>query len=174
MELFHHHKERILITYATKCGSTNEIAEEIGKDLRKSGQEVDVFPINGIGNLEHYKGVVIGTGIRIGKIYPEVIDFVKKHKDQLKKVKVAYFLDCLTMSVVSEKSRAVAESYIKPLRLIVPPIAVGLFAGKVDFKKVPAIARLALKVMRVREGDYRKWDEIRRWAESLPKLLLGK
>lgn len=163
-----------MVTYATKCGSTNEIAEEIGKDMRKSGHEVDVFPISGIGNIEHYKGVVIGSGIRVGKIYPEVIDFVKKHKDQLKKARVAYFLDCLTLSVVSEKNRTTAESYVKPLRLIVAPISVGLFAGKVDFKKVPAVARLALKVMRVREGDYRKWDEIRKWAEGLPKLLLGK
>jgi menaquinone-dependent protoporphyrinogen IX oxidase len=37
--------DRILVTYATRSGSTRNVAEAIGKTLEKSGARVDVLPV---------------------------------------------------------------------------------------------------------------------------------
>ena len=37
--------KKILVTYATNSGSTAEVAQAVGEELRKSGNQVEVLPI---------------------------------------------------------------------------------------------------------------------------------
>jgi len=162
---------KILVTYVTKWGSTCEVAETIGKILREKGFDVDVFPVKGVVDVTHYSAVVIGSGIRVGKLYSEVVHFVKKNKEQLKKIPVAYFIDSFKAAMPDAKSQAEAEGYLGPLRKLVAPVDAGIFAGKVDPRKIPISSRLVLKVQKIKEGDYRRWSAIERWAAELPKKL---
>ena len=66
-----------------------------------------------------------------------------------------------------------AEGYADKLRSIAPevkPIAVGGFAGVLQFARTPWPARLALRMLSiatgVKEGDYRDWAAIRSWTLS--------
>jgi menaquinone-dependent protoporphyrinogen oxidase len=51
------------------------------------------------------------------------------------------------------------------------PVSIGRFAGVLDFSKMSFLTRLIFKtvstVTGVREGDYRDWDAIRSWAQSI-------
>jgi menaquinone-dependent protoporphyrinogen oxidase len=163
--------KKILIAYATKSGTTGEIAEEIGRVVREKGFEVDVFPIKGIVDVAQYDAIVVGSGVRIGKIYSEVIDFVKVNRHDLKNIPMAYFVDCLTLLVNINKKKIEAERYLDPLKKLIVPKTVGLFAGRLVGSKIPLHLKVMLKLMRVKEGDFRKWDVIRDWANLLPKRL---
>lgn len=167
-------KERVLVTYATKSGSTFEVAEKIGHVIKEKGYEVDVFPVKGAEEVKYYDAIIVGSGIRAGRLYSDVIDFVKRHRNELMNIPIAYFINSLTMSVETEKNRATAEGYLDPLKKIVSPKEIAVFAGRLHMKKIPPHLRLLLKMMKVKEGDYRKWDQISAWAESLPKKLLAK
>ena len=57
---------KLLVTYASKYGSTAEIAEVIGKELRKRSYAVDVKPADQVNRPESYDGFVIGSGLYAG------------------------------------------------------------------------------------------------------------
>ena len=59
---------RILVAYATKKGSTAEIAQAIGKELRTAGHLVDVTEMKSVSSLDGYNAVVIGAPFYMGKM----------------------------------------------------------------------------------------------------------
>lgn len=60
--------ERILVAYATKAGSTAEVAEVIGQVLRETGATVDVLPARAVEDLTPYRAVIIGSAVRMERI----------------------------------------------------------------------------------------------------------
>ncbi len=54
---------RTLVAYASRTGSTAEIAAEIGKTLSACGFAVDVLPIREKPQLDGYQAVVIGSAV---------------------------------------------------------------------------------------------------------------
>jgi menaquinone-dependent protoporphyrinogen IX oxidase len=53
----------------------------------------------------------------------------------------------------------------------VQPIATGLFAGRLDFGKLPFLYRIIAQAIGEAEADYRKWEAIKTWAGELVTLL---
>ena len=170
---------KFLVAYASRCGSTGGVAEAIGQSLCHNGAIVDVRLINGVTDLTSYEAVVVGSAIRSDRWLPEATVFVEKNRQLLSRIPVAYFLTCLTMSRPSKKNQGKARSYMNPVITAVPevkPVDSGLFAGVLDYSKLPFHIRMVMKLKMsskgVSEGDYRNWKAIRRWSEGLrPKFL---
>ena len=164
---------KILVAYATKAGSTAEVAAEIGRVVEsKSGCKVDVHPVGKLKEVDGYDAVIIGSGIRAGKWLPEATKFVEKHRDALSQIPLAFFTVCLTLSEDTEENRRTVAAYLDPVREIVQPVEVGLFAGAMDYSKLPFILWLLMKAMKTPQGDFRDWEAIRAWADSICPLLL--
>lgn len=53
----------ILIVYASKHGSTQEIAERIAEKLRQLGKKAKSRSVETIENLESYEALVVGSAI---------------------------------------------------------------------------------------------------------------
>ena len=53
----------ILVAYASKRGSTGEIADAIADVLRQSGLEVDCKSAGEVGSLDSYDGIVLGSAV---------------------------------------------------------------------------------------------------------------
>ena len=77
-------KKKVLITYASKYGSTGGVADAIGKELCSKDLAADVVLIKNAGNVGSYQGVVIGSAIYMGKWMSEAVDFVEKNQDFLR------------------------------------------------------------------------------------------
>jgi menaquinone-dependent protoporphyrinogen oxidase len=75
--------KRILVTYASKCGSTGEVADAIGKTLTQTGARVEVLPLKKVTDLSGYQAVFVGSAIRVAKWLPEAVDFVGEINMQL-------------------------------------------------------------------------------------------
>src|SRR4030066_566370 len=56
----------ILVPYATRAGSTAEVADAIGKNLAQNGAVVDVSAVKKVQSLNGYQAVVLGSAIRRG------------------------------------------------------------------------------------------------------------
>jgi len=170
--------QRILVTYATRAGSTAGVAEFIGQTLAESGLAVEVLPMSQVNDLTPYSAVIAGSAIQGKQWLPEAMAFIKANRADLQKVPVAVFLVCMTLAISSgDKFREEVASFLDPVRAIITPVSEGLFAGALDISTVPNFrTRLGFRLsvlMRVwSEGDHRDWHAIRAWAYSLPPLLL--
>ncbi|MBN1474034.1 MAG: flavodoxin domain-containing protein [Syntrophaceae bacterium] len=163
---------KILVVYATRAGSTAEVADAIGKKLAQSGVAVDVKPLRNVQTLNGYQAVVLGSAIRRCAVLPELTDFVKTYKDELSKIPTADFIVCMIVREDTEKNRKTAVSYLDPLRAEVVPVDTGIFAGKLDYSKLGFIDAIIIKYfIGTPEGDLRDWQKINDWAaDLLPKL----
>jgi menaquinone-dependent protoporphyrinogen oxidase len=162
-------EKRVLVTYASKYGSSGGVADAIGKELCSKGVAADVVLIKNAGNISSYQGVVIGSAIYMGKWMPEAVDFVKKNRDVLRQVPVAYFLVCMTLARPTEKNRAEVLSYVDPILKAVPeikPVGIGTFAGALDYNNLSWLNKKILKSKGSPEGDFRDWNAIRAWARE--------
>ena len=54
---------RVLVGYASRFGSTRDIAIRIADALRTSGSDVDVRPVDEISDVDRYDAMVFGSGV---------------------------------------------------------------------------------------------------------------
>lgn len=159
---------KILVAYATRYGSTGEIAEEIGNELRKEGSDVDVLPAGEVRDPAQYQGVVIGSPIYMGKWLAEAQVFVEKNQAMLRQIPVALFTVGLS---AREESKRKAEEPLVQIRILVQPIDVGIFAGRLDPKRLSLSDRAIVTMIRAPAGDFIDRGAVRSWASRIrPKL----
>ena len=168
---------KILVTYATRTGSTQGVAEVIAKTIAEHGIAVEVCPMNQVTDLTSYSAVVAGSAIQASAWLPEAVDFISSHWQALNKIPLATFHVCLTLAMKNgEKYRSLAADFVKPVRLQVKPVAEAQFAGVLDLRKLRSGAdrfKFALSVLLGvwKTGDHRDWNAIRSWTEEIiPKL----
>jgi menaquinone-dependent protoporphyrinogen oxidase len=160
---------KILVAYATRCGSTAEIAQAIAKTISQNEASVDVLPVKNIPDadaLRKYQAVVVGSAIRMGKWLPEASDFVEKYQDVLSKIPLAYFTACLTLTTDTPETRQRAAAFLEPVHAIIQPQAEAFFAGKFDPGRLSLVMRLMSQVKGMPEGDFRNWETIESWAAT--------
>ena len=168
---------KILVTYASRAGSTAGVAEAIGKSLVDSGAQVDVLPIENVTDLAPYRAVVAGSAIRGQKWLPEAMQFIRDHQAELSHKPFASFMVCITLSMANAgQYREGLKSWMSPVRDLVHPVSEGYFAGALDFSRLPfSFNVLAMRIVVLigvwKQGDHRDWNAIRAWAESLPAQL---
>ncbi len=164
---------KILVAYATKAGSTSEVAAEIARVIESKGDyQVDMYPVDELKGVSGYDAVIIGSGIRAGQWLPPATKFVETHREALSRIPVAYFLVCLTLKDDTEENRRTVAAYLDPVREMLQPVDVGLFAGMMDYAKLPFFFRLMMKTMKSPEGDFRDWEAIRAWAGQVCDRLV--
>jgi menaquinone-dependent protoporphyrinogen oxidase len=159
--------KKTLIVYASKAGSSAEVAVFIGKRLSERGLAVDVCRAKHVKSLDGYDAVVVGSAIRAGNWLPEATSFVHEHRAALAQAKTAFFTLCMTLRQDTPKNRETVTAYLKPVREILEPQRLEFFAGKMDYRKLALVPRLIVKAMKVPEGDFRNWSAISAWADAL-------
>ncbi len=168
----------ILVTYASRTGSTVGVAEAIGETLMKGGAQVEVRAMEITDNLNPYDAVVAGSAIRSNCWLPEAMQFLRDHREALRSKPFAAFLVCMTLAIGNGRYRQQVESFLDPVRALVRPVAEGYFAGVLDIRKVPSLRdrvlfRVSVALGVWSQGNHWDWDAIHAWAESLPTLLLA-
>ena len=164
-------QKKILVAYASKCGSTAEIADVIGQVLHEQGASVDVSPVDKVTDISEYQAIVVGSAIRMGKCLSEAKKFVQTHQKALQEKSSAYFAVCLSLHEDSDEKRREAEHYLDALREMAEPQATAVFAGKMDFSRLSFLDRMIVKMVKSPEGDFRTWEVIRVWAASLAVMF---
>lgn len=166
---------RVLVTYASRFGTTADVAAAITATLSDRGVPTDVRPISEVTDLDHYTAVVIGGAINYDQWMPQARRFVDENEARLAAVPVAYFFTCGALFDQSARGRAKAHQYADKLRAQsqrIAPVAIGQFAGALDYRRMGLLTRLIVRVpftlRGVSAGDHRDWRAIRTWADALP------
>jgi len=157
----------VLVTYASKHGSTRGIAEAIGDRLGERGMEVEVRPVREVEDLERYDAVVLGSAVYIGSSMKEARALLDRHAEALTRVPVWLFSSGPTADDPME--RALSARQLRRLD------AVGardhrLFRGALDPEALGFLERKAVKMAKQPLGDFREWSDVEAWADSIADL----
>ncbi len=149
--------DRVLIVYASRTGTSAEVAEAVAQVLREQGLAIDVRSVDQVrGDLSAYWAVVLGCSLHRHRLLPEMMGFVRKYREELSTKTMAYFAVGPAMREDTPEHRDQLLRCLEPLRRVKEPISAGLFVGR--RAKTP-------------EGDYLDWQAIRSWAEKLATEL---
>ncbi len=152
----------ILVAYATKHGSTQEVAEAIAATLREHALEVEVQPASEVRALDSYGAVVLGAPLYNGHWHKEASHFLKRHRTALSQRPVAIFA-LGPRSAAEEERRSSRKQLDRALAKAswLAPVAIEVFGGVIDPTK------LHFPFNRMPASDARDWAAIRAWASNL-------
>jgi menaquinone-dependent protoporphyrinogen oxidase len=156
---------KFLVAYATKHGSTAEIADAVGAALREEGHLAEVMPVINVTNTAQFDAIVIGTPIYTGKILKETVRFVQTHQMALHTKPVFVFVVGQSLKDPDTGAVAKADAALGPVRDLINVRETGYFGGKIDRANLPVIGFFVKRGVKVQ--DYRDWDRIRTWAKGL-------
>ncbi len=171
--------DSILVAYATRYGSTQQVAEAVAAALRERGLAVDVQHMRKVETLTRYSAVVLGAPLYIGHLQKDAQRFLAQHAGALAERPVAVFaLGPLSGPTADEDWRAAREMLDGELARYpsLAPVARELFGGKYD----PARLRLADRLLAALPAsplhgqpasDVRDWAAIQSWAGELASRL---
>ena len=160
---------KILVAYATRMGSTGEIALAIGEELTRQGFHVDVRPCARAEDARNYMAVIVGSGLYIGRWDKPAIDYLKQQKDDLAE-RPTWLFQSGPCGEGSEHQQVDAPRVV--LRLVKemgidPPMT---FGGRLNSGK--ATGRVSRWMATgTFGGDFRDFDAIRDWARSVAAKL---
>lgn len=157
---------KILIAYATRAGSTAEIAAEVGRNLNENGFAVDVSPIKENPKLEGYQAVILGSAIRMGNWLPEAIQYIEANQTRLRSLPAALFTVHMLNTGADEESRANRLAYLDKVRPLVQEAEAVFFQGVMDYSKLSFLDRMIAKMVGAEEADNRDWERIQSWSPT--------
>lgn len=168
--------DKILVAYATRYGSTREVAEAAGTALREQGVDADVKPAKDVTALGGYGGVMLATPFYLGSMLKDATAFLERNRAALQGLPVALLaLGPVQASDDMTEARKQLDGALAKVEWL-KPVAAEMFVGKYD----PAHLRLLDKLIGVPPAsplhgvgahDDRDWESIRAWAEALPAAM---
>jgi menaquinone-dependent protoporphyrinogen oxidase len=159
----------VLVAYASKHGSTQGIAERITGKLRQMGKQAETLPVDAVKDTGSYEALVVGSAIYYGSWLKEATEFVHRNETMLAGRPVWMFsVGPLGVDFMDDeqqpKEKAEFQETIKPRDHRV-------FFGALDHNRLSFTERMMAKAVRAPEGDYRNWEAIDAWAESIARDL---
>lgn len=163
--------EKILVTYASKYGSTKEVAEAVAATLHENGIEADLLSTPQVKSLAGYRAVVLGAPFYIGRLHRNAQRFLLQYKEALMQVPVALFTLGPTISTDFQEAVGQLDEELARMPWL-KPLAHEMFGGKYDPKilRFPdtLLAKLpASPLYQLPASDLRDWPAIRAWTVDL-------
>lgn len=162
----------ILLAYATRYGSTQEVAEAVAATLRERGLEVDIQPMREVRALDQYAAVVLGAPLYMFHWHKDALHFLARYREALKQRPVAVF--ALGPWHDEEKEyQEVRKQLDKELAKFpwLTPKAIAIFGGKFDPQKLTFPHNMIPALKNMPASDIRNWTVIRAWASDLAELF---
>jgi menaquinone-dependent protoporphyrinogen oxidase len=163
------YRPRVLISAASKHGSTTEIARVIANTLITKHIAVDIVPPAAVDSIEDYDAVILGSAVYTGHWVAEAGDFAIRFRDPLAARRVWLF----SSGPVGDPSRKLVQSMeqvpadVTRIQQDIEVRGHQMFAGKLDPQALSLAQRASLLVFRGMRGDFRDWAVITRWAEGI-------
>ena len=155
---------RVLVSAATKYGATADIARVIGEVLGEHGLDPTVAPPDQVDGVGGYDAVVVGSAVYAGHWLKPARDLVDRFGNELAGRPVWLF----SSGPVGDPPKP-EEDPVDVARLVSLTRARDhrVFAGKLVRRQLSFPERAIVSALRVPEGDFRDWTEIKQWAAGI-------
>jgi menaquinone-dependent protoporphyrinogen oxidase len=152
----------VLVAYASKHGSTREVAEAIAETFLEHGLGVELREAPSVADVESYDAVLLGGALYTGRLHPDARRFLRRHRAGLAQRPLAVFAmgpRTLAENEIAGSRHQLDRALAQVAEL--EPAAVAIFGGVVD------PAKLRFPFNRMPASDARDWDAIHAWADEV-------
>jgi menaquinone-dependent protoporphyrinogen oxidase len=161
-----HMKRTVLVTCASKHGSTQEVADAVAQRLRGHDLDVSLLPVGEVETLEGFDAVVLGAALYLGRLHGDARRFLRRWRRELAKLPTAVFaMGPLTLEDAAvtgaRKQLAAGLAHVPELH----PVETAVFGGVVD------PAELHFPFTRMPASDARDWQAIDAWSDQVAAAL---
>jgi menaquinone-dependent protoporphyrinogen oxidase len=163
----------VLVAYATRGGSTAEIAEWIGDELRTAGLSADVRPAAEVSDVTAYDAVVLGAAVYAAGWHNDARRFAHQFADAIRPRPVWLFSS-------GPLDTSAEETDLAP----VPQAAVAVrslsarghitFGGKLSEEAHGWLGFIAKRMTKEGHGgDFRNPQRVRGWARGIAAEIMS-
>ena len=102
---------KILVAYFTKGGASEEYANVISETLKSKGHAIETYNLaNKIPNITDFETVILGTGVRMYRVYGRWKKVLKQ-----KSIKDKHLYLFLSSGMAAEEPEKAVEKFLNPL-----------------------------------------------------------
>jgi menaquinone-dependent protoporphyrinogen oxidase len=159
---------KILVTAASRHGSTSDIAAAIVRTLHLRGLSADHLEPAEVNDVLDYDAVVLGSAVYAGRWMGSATDLVTRCRPQLAGRPVWLF----SSGPVGNPANPAEGPDMSRLMEQTGALGHRVFAGKLDKGELGRMERTMVRAVRAPEGDYRDWDEIGEWTARIADVLM--
>ena len=158
---------RVLVTYGSTRGGTQELAEMVGTDLRAEGLTVDVVPPGKVRHINDYDAVIVGGALYASRWHRQSRRFVRRHTRELRQHPTYFF----SSGPLDDSASHTAIQPVKGVQALMQRVNARdhtTFGGRLapDAKGYPASV-----MAKKRAGDWRDPAQVRTWTHSIATQL---
>jgi menaquinone-dependent protoporphyrinogen oxidase len=155
---------RVLVSAASRHGSSAEIARTIGDVLASAGLDVTVAAPRDVAAVEEFDAVVLGSGVYAGHWLEDAKALVARYHAHLAERPVWLF-----SSGPLGDPLAPAGDPADAVPMLEATLARDhrVFGGRLSRRDLSFPEKLIVSAVRAPEGDFRQWDDIRAWATEI-------
>jgi menaquinone-dependent protoporphyrinogen oxidase len=155
---------KVLVSAASKHGSTAEIARTIGEVLEEEGLDVAVMPPEDVQSIAGFDAAVLGSAVYAGHWLKPAKELVDRIGESLTDVPVWLF----SSGPIGEPPKP-EEDPVDVAEVMETTGARGhrVFPGKIVKSELGFGEKAIVLALRAPEGDFRDWEEIRAWAAEV-------
>jgi menaquinone-dependent protoporphyrinogen oxidase len=161
-------ERRILVAYASKYGSTQEVAEAVAASLRAAGGRVDLQHMRDVRSVAEYDEVVLGAPLYMFHWHKDALRFLARHREALAQRSVAVF----ALGPFHDEAKewdAVRSQLDKELAKFpwLKPVSIEIVGARFDPTRLTFPWSWLPALRQMPASDLRDWDKIRTWASGL-------
>lgn len=165
---------RVKVIYASKHGSTREIAEAITEELRAAGQAATCVPAGEVYGLGDCDAVVLGSAVYMGRWRHEAKQVLRRHGPALAAMPFWVFSSGPVGDPAAEQDDG--DRWLEPRRVMARAEELGVrehvvFGGTISADPHGFIERGMTRNTPEEFRDRRDWEQIRAWARSIASEL---
>jgi menaquinone-dependent protoporphyrinogen oxidase len=159
---------RVLVSVASRHGSTSEIGTAIARVLEAAGIQVDVVDPELVTSVEPYDGVVLGSAVYAGRWLASVRGLVDREIDRLRERPV-WLLSSGPIGNPPRPDQVTPDATAIHDRI--GAVDHQVFEGRLDRSRLGIAEKLIVSAVRAHPGDYRPWDAVVEWARWIAAAL---
>ena len=159
---------KVLVTVASKHGSTAEIGSWIADALVAAGVAAETRDPDDVASLDGYDAVVIGSAIYAGRWLDPAKSLVERLGPDLR-VRPVWLFSSGPAGDPPKPEGDPADA--APMMEATAAREHQVFAGRIERKRLGFGERAIVTALRVPDGDYRQPEIVRAWAAGIAAAL---